>query len=708
MAGNADRLKLYWSHGEGAAKIRWGTPGDFDRCVRLVTEETGGKGLNVKGYCNERHHEALGFYPATHAKMEKHAAAADGPQPVAVPSLITIPGVDILAAGSWNLLSGEQEFSTDDLRNAIQAAQCPSVGDPVIKIGHNDPNFDGEPAVGRVRNMRLAAQGTKVTADLVGMPGWLGAVAASAYPRRSIEGTYNFACQTGHRHPFVITALALLGVTPPGVGVLSGLPNVAALYGVTAAAQVPRAELWITAGGNMPEITAAAISEADVRRAYYDREGLPATYWITELRMDPAELIVADEATSKVYRVPWSIEAGAVAFGDAREVQVTYADVMASLGRASGTAITFASAADSRDLPQVTAADAGDGGGQDGGQAGGDGTAGPDADGLDASWDGDLADLGDMSGLTVADIVDAARSLGDEVADDDMAAGKPKLGSGARAAKLKAQGLSGALIGWIGRHRYGAKRMAKWAAQGRKRKAAHAAAGGVSVDAAGRHGAWTGTHSHPHAALGHQGGDQTHDHSHSHKGDGTHAHVHAAGRTGGGTEVEFTEAQQAALRSALGMAEDDELTEDSLVTAAGALRERADAKVMAAGRPAPLPPGVMTVDKQAWESLNSEIQAAKAFRSEVARGERDKIIAAAVTQGKFAPARVRLYEKMWDADPDNARAVIASLPRNAVPVEDVGAAGTEDDLTPDEYKSLFPPDYQRAAPNGVMGGPAGR
>jgi hypothetical protein len=32
-AESAERLHVYWVHGEGAAKIRWGTPGDFQRCV---------------------------------------------------------------------------------------------------------------------------------------------------------------------------------------------------------------------------------------------------------------------------------------------------------------------------------------------------------------------------------------------------------------------------------------------------------------------------------------------------------------------------------------------------------------------------------------------------------------------------------------------------------------------------------------------------
>jgi len=36
--GDPQRLKNYWAHGEGAAKIRWGTPGDHTRCVRLIQE----------------------------------------------------------------------------------------------------------------------------------------------------------------------------------------------------------------------------------------------------------------------------------------------------------------------------------------------------------------------------------------------------------------------------------------------------------------------------------------------------------------------------------------------------------------------------------------------------------------------------------------------------------------------------------------------
>lgn len=43
-----------------------------------------------------------------------------------------------------------------------------------------------------------------------------------------------------------------------------------------------------------------------------------------------------------------------------------------------------------------------------------------------------------------------------------------RLGQGGRAQQLKDKGLSGGLIGHIGRTLYGKKKMAKWSAAGRK------------------------------------------------------------------------------------------------------------------------------------------------------------------------------------------------------------------------------------------------
>jgi len=84
-----ERLHEYWVHGEGAAKIRWGQPGDFDRCVLHL-----GKFIkDPKGYCNLAHHAALGIYPATHAAMEHKAGRSQVSEPA-----YDADGLD----GSWD------------------------------------------------------------------------------------------------------------------------------------------------------------------------------------------------------------------------------------------------------------------------------------------------------------------------------------------------------------------------------------------------------------------------------------------------------------------------------------------------------------------------------------------------------------------------------------------------------------------------------
>lgn len=64
-----ERLMRYWTEGPGAAKIRWGTPDDYDRCVVQLGEHVGPK--IVHGLCANLHHRALGIWPATHAKLER-------------------------------------------------------------------------------------------------------------------------------------------------------------------------------------------------------------------------------------------------------------------------------------------------------------------------------------------------------------------------------------------------------------------------------------------------------------------------------------------------------------------------------------------------------------------------------------------------------------------------------------------------------------
>ncbi len=57
--GNAEELRRYWLYGAGALKIRWGTPGDFTRCVRQLDQYMPGR---AEGYCQLLHKRATGVY----------------------------------------------------------------------------------------------------------------------------------------------------------------------------------------------------------------------------------------------------------------------------------------------------------------------------------------------------------------------------------------------------------------------------------------------------------------------------------------------------------------------------------------------------------------------------------------------------------------------------------------------------------------------
>lgn len=74
-AADTERLMEYWAHGEGAAKIGWGVPGDYDKCLVEL-----GKYVDpaiVHGLCQNLHIRATGA-PAGHAPAELAATAAEG------------------------------------------------------------------------------------------------------------------------------------------------------------------------------------------------------------------------------------------------------------------------------------------------------------------------------------------------------------------------------------------------------------------------------------------------------------------------------------------------------------------------------------------------------------------------------------------------------------------------------------------------------
>jgi hypothetical protein len=298
----------------------------------------------------------------------------DVPQP---PPLVNVYDVELVHTGTWDISTGRWTATRDDLLSAVAALDCPAVRRPVIKLGHTDPRFDGEPAVGWVGNLATARDGSVLTGNYMGLPAWLGArdaagnsVLSSAYPDRSVEGVYDFRCQLGHTHPFVLTAVALLGVTPPGVGTLQSLQDVAALYGVAAAgppsgtpvAALIRASTTTdaAAGGRerpmpnpQPRTVAAGVTTEDVRRAYYD--DAKWSMWITEIHLEPLQLIVVDDDSGEHFRVPVTVTGeDTFTFGDPVEVLVRYVDAPPDAEDngepvgASAQPVVYASRAESR------------------------------------------------------------------------------------------------------------------------------------------------------------------------------------------------------------------------------------------------------------------------------------------------------------------------------------------------------------------------
>ena len=73
--GMPPQLLRYWTAGAGGAKIAWGTPGDFDRCIANIQSEVtdkGGAPLSdrvIKGLCATLHKVATGATPG-HAPGE--------------------------------------------------------------------------------------------------------------------------------------------------------------------------------------------------------------------------------------------------------------------------------------------------------------------------------------------------------------------------------------------------------------------------------------------------------------------------------------------------------------------------------------------------------------------------------------------------------------------------------------------------------------
>lgn len=257
------------------------------------------------------------------------------------PVLATVAGVELGSVGYWNISNIDNWHPTAaDMAAAVAALDCPAVRRPVLKFGHTGEPGEGDPAIGCIDNLRLTEDGQTLVGDFVGVPSWLAdadsegrSVLASAYPDRSGEWEHNYVCQAGHTHPFVLHAMALLGVVRPGIGTLESLYD---LY-----TKAPEKEVAVAKSA----VALAGTTADQVRKAYYEAE--PDYYlWIREMFIDPPELIVQNDRDDSLERVAYTITGdGEVEFGDGQAVKVEYVNARASVSKPE---VAFASRAEAR------------------------------------------------------------------------------------------------------------------------------------------------------------------------------------------------------------------------------------------------------------------------------------------------------------------------------------------------------------------------
>lgn len=270
-----------------------------------------------------------------------------------MPVLATIPRVELGSAGTWDISNIDGWHPTaDDFASAVAALDCPAVRRPVLKFGHSDG--PGDPTIGIIDNLAVTDNGQTLVGDYVGVPAWLASaddegrsVIASAYPDRSGEWEHNYTCQLGHCHPFVLHAVALLGVERPGIGTLQSL------YDLYAKAPEPEKEKPMAA------TALASVTVDQVRLAYYAGPAAnDYNLWIREMLVDPPQLIVQNDADGSLLKVPYTVTDNDVTFGDASKVTVEYVDdAPAAITDEDGTTeqvaasaktVRFASRAESR------------------------------------------------------------------------------------------------------------------------------------------------------------------------------------------------------------------------------------------------------------------------------------------------------------------------------------------------------------------------
>jgi len=132
--------------------------------------------------------------------------------------------------------------------------------------------------------------------------------------------------------------------------------------------------------------------------------------------------------------------------------------------------------------------------------------------------------------------------------------------------------------------------------------------------------------------------------------------------------VAFSDEQLTTMRTQLGLAEDaDEATIVAALTEA--LAEQAEDPPQTSSTP---PEGTVIVEEEVLASLRADAAAGRAARDQQLTDERNRLIEAAVRDGRIPRARADHWRQQLTVDPDGARQALASLAPGLIPVDERG------------------------------------
>lgn len=249
-------------------------------------------------------------------------------------NLVDVEDVEICQTGiQYSLASGPRTFTVEDLQDAIAAQDDPAVKVPRIKLGHIASlgiMEDGQPSIGTVTDMRLEQGDHLIMGTLKSVPEWLSDILPSAYPARSIEAATEATTVTGNNWRMIITDLALLGVLWPGVTTLEDIQALYSKAGPKNLKVLTTKEEVAALSVAAASVVTAQVNVEDVSRAWsqYKRTSDVAGmwWWIRAMLQEPNELIVEDEDSGDLYRVPYTIAGDDVNFNDPIAVKIEYKD----------------------------------------------------------------------------------------------------------------------------------------------------------------------------------------------------------------------------------------------------------------------------------------------------------------------------------------------------------------------------------------------